>query len=181
MVATGNTIYDNYDGVYLNDNTVTVTGNRIFVNTNAGVLIGVNGGTIEDNDIYSNATGVLSSGVGAGGYFNIQNNLIYANTTEALNLSGGGSGPGNSIIGNTIWQSVGPRSACRVRRSTPPSPTTSSGATKARSSRSRRTAPAACRSSIISIIAAPLARRHWHRSAVPATPRSRLGSSRNRP
>ena len=108
VVATGNTIYDNYDGVYLNDNTVTVTGNRIFVNTNAGVLIGVNGGTIEDNDIYSNATGVLSSGVGQpGGYFNIQNNLIYANTTEALNLSGGGSGPGNSIIGNTIWQSVG--------------------------------------------------------------------------
>ena len=119
MVATSNAIYDNYDGIDINDKTVTVTGNRIFVNTIAGVLIGLNGGTIETTTS-TQMEPALSSGVGAGGYFNIQNNLIYANTTEALNLSGGGSGPGNSIIGNTIWQSVGTSIGLSVRRSTPP-------------------------------------------------------------
>ena len=106
-IATGNTIYDNYDGVFLGDSTVTVTGNRIFVNSNAGCRVQSSGGTIEDNDIYSNGTGILATGIGSGSYVNIQNNLIYANTVTALNLSGGGGGPGNSIIGNTIWQSVG--------------------------------------------------------------------------
>ena len=106
-VATANTIYDNYDGVFLGDGSVTLTGNRIFVNTDAGVVISSSGGTVENNDIYSNGTGIIASNVSPGTYFNIQNNLIYANTTQALNLSGGGGGPGNSIIGNTIWQSVG--------------------------------------------------------------------------
>ena len=103
-VATDNTIYGNYDGVYINDLSVGGGDNRIFVNSNAGVVIGGSGGIVENDRIYSNGTGIIGT-IAAGDYFNIQDNLIYDNTSGAILLSGGGTG--NAIIGNTIWQSVG--------------------------------------------------------------------------
>ncbi|MEO6842783.1 MAG: right-handed parallel beta-helix repeat-containing protein [Bradyrhizobium sp.] len=104
-IAIGNTIYQNYIGMQVNDLTVTATQNRIFVNSNAGVVISGNGGIVEGNRIYSNGTGIIGSLFSS--YFLIENNLIYSNSNGAIAISGGGSGPGNAIVGNTIWQSVG--------------------------------------------------------------------------
>ena len=105
-VASGNVIYGNYYGVYLNDTTSLLIGNRIFENSMAGVEVGGGGAVIENNRIYSNGTGVLSSQA-TGNLINIQNNLIYQNVNGAINLNGSGSTTGFEIIGNTLWQSVG--------------------------------------------------------------------------
>ena len=100
--ATGNDVYSNYDGIYAYDLTSVVSGNRIFSNANNGITANAYGGTIIGNRIYSNKTGIKSSLYN--GSIDIEENLIYANTTAGVDLS---YGNGSKLISNTIWQSVG--------------------------------------------------------------------------
>ena len=90
-VASNNTISGNYDGIDISSGGA-VSGNRIFVNTDAGVVIGSSGGSVLDNRIYSNGIGVLSGATYSYAPFNIQNNLIYDNSSGAIDLSSSSSG-----------------------------------------------------------------------------------------
>ena len=107
-VAKNNDIYGNFNGIYIENSSASVTGNRIFSNSNSGVVIGYNGGVVIGNRIYSNKTGISGTPYSYQSY-DIENNLIYANTSAGIDISGGGATAGalNKIIGNTVYQSVG--------------------------------------------------------------------------
>jgi hypothetical protein len=101
-VAAGNTIYNNYIGLDNSDGTPTVTGNRIFTNSYAGVEFGYYGGTLLDDQIYSNGVGVLDNEDYYGTAV-IENDLIYQNSSYAVELTGGS----DQIVNDTIWQPTG--------------------------------------------------------------------------
>ena len=100
-VATGNVVFGNYDGILVDN--AKAQSNRVFSNSDVGISISVNGGTILDNRIYSNGTGIKNQQFSFGAS-DIEENLIYANNIAGISLF---SSSGNKIIGNTISQSVG--------------------------------------------------------------------------
>ena len=106
-VAKNNDVYGNYDGIYTQDMTSLIAGNRIFSNTDDGILVTAYGALITGNRIYSNKNGIAGT-LYTNGRYDIENNLIYANTVAGIDIGGGGNQPpNNKIIGNTIYQSVG--------------------------------------------------------------------------
>ena len=107
-IAKNNDVYGNFNGIYIENSSASVTGNRIFSNSNSGVVIGNNGGVVIGNRIYSNKTGISGTPYSFQSY-DIENNLIYTNTSAGIDITGGGATAGapNKIIGNTIYQSVG--------------------------------------------------------------------------
>jgi len=107
VVAKNNDVYGNYDGIYTQDMTSLIAGNRIFSNADDGILVTAYGALITGNRIYSNKNGIAGT-LYTNGRYDIENNLIYANTAAGIDIGGGGNQlPNNKIIGNTIYQSVG--------------------------------------------------------------------------
>ena len=94
--ASDDDIYGNTTGVLL-DTGAHLLDSRVFANTGSGVSLFGNSSVI-GNRIYSNATGISGSSA------DIENNLVYANSLGAIQMS---FGQGGRIIGNTIYQSVG--------------------------------------------------------------------------
>ena len=108
VIATGNTIFGNYNGVESFDAASTLSANRIFGNSHAGVYLDGSSAMVVNNQIYSNGLGVLAN-PNYNGSATLIGNLIYANSAGGVVLSGGAgqSGVLNKIVSNTIWQSTG--------------------------------------------------------------------------
>jgi parallel beta-helix repeat protein len=102
--VTGNLVYTNVTGIDAQGG--SVYSNRLY-NDSSAAIYAVNGNTaIYDNKMYSNAVGIETAD-GYGGL--IDNNLIYANTLDAILLAPTSSStPGDvEITNNTIYEPLG--------------------------------------------------------------------------
>ncbi|MEM7315823.1 MAG: Ig-like domain-containing protein, partial [Planctomycetota bacterium] len=108
--AIDNTVYDNEQGITTtrSGGFNTISNNRIF-NNNIGILEQSYDATISANQIYSNLTGIIVSAFRSGYTKAINNNLIYANRDQGINLEMQASFYTYDAIvdSNTIYQEVG--------------------------------------------------------------------------
>jgi parallel beta-helix repeat protein/VCBS repeat-containing protein len=105
--ATQNVVYSNASGIYATGG--SVNGNRVFNNTQTGIELQYNA-SASNNQVYSNSIGIE----GYGNYYaydlyysfsgQITNNLIYANTSEGVEIDGGN---GAQVVNNTIYNPIG--------------------------------------------------------------------------
>ena len=88
--ASGNAVFGNYNGIYVNGGGATIDGNRIYSNTNYGLLLeNMNGANYASGPNY---------------YAAACSNVIYANSTGGIYLSGDLD---LSLLNNTVYQPVG--------------------------------------------------------------------------
>ncbi len=100
MTVRDNLIHHNYFGFDIPAVTGTVQRNQIYANSNAGIRLSGTSNLIE-NQIYTNATGVLLTGSSTTS--TVRNNLIYNNTNFGIDVSNGNY----LITHNTIVHPVG--------------------------------------------------------------------------
>ncbi|RLE68187.1 MAG: hypothetical protein DRJ45_08335, partial [Thermoprotei archaeon] len=79
--------------------------NRIYFNTDHGVHLTGYSGTVRNNAIYGNSTGIHADHSHYQG--TIENNLIYDNENYGIVLVNASYSTGTDVINNTIYQSVG--------------------------------------------------------------------------
>ena len=97
-----NDIFDNYAGIITVDSNSTVDYNRVYDNVGTGISVSQSS-PVYDNVIYSNSVGLYLNSSYMG---EINNNLIYANTTQGI-LDEAGSSAGTQIVNNTIYEPQG--------------------------------------------------------------------------
>jgi parallel beta-helix repeat protein len=95
-----NQIHHNYFGLDSPSTAGTVQHNQIYANSSAGIRLSGTSNLI-DNQVYSNATGILLTGSSTTS--SLRNNLIYSNTNVGIDVSNGNY----LIVGNTISHPVG--------------------------------------------------------------------------
>jgi hypothetical protein len=102
-IIRGNVAYNNGYGIYAGGDTSAhpISGNRVYDNFQAGIGA-YDSATILGNSIYSNAVGIAT----AGGTGVIEDNVIYANTSQGLLINGSTDGR-RLFSNNTIDQGVG--------------------------------------------------------------------------
>ncbi|MHC4716150.1 MAG: right-handed parallel beta-helix repeat-containing protein, partial [Planctomycetota bacterium] len=99
-----NTIHHNERGVNLQRG--SVSHNRIYANTNYGVVIEYKSGTVQNNHIYGNSTGIYDGHTENAAY--IRNNLVYDNENYGIYLTVTGTYAGPTYVyNNTVHQNVG--------------------------------------------------------------------------
>jgi parallel beta-helix repeat protein len=98
--ATGNEVYGNYFGIYVEHSNSVVAGNRVYDHSFAGIRTN-QASPVLDNVVYSNAIGIRAESSFSS---RIENNLIYANTDQGIYLNGVDNA---QIFNNTIDQLVG--------------------------------------------------------------------------
>ncbi len=100
MTISDNLVHHNYFGFDIPSVTGTIRRNRIYANSSAGIR---QSGTsnVLNNQIYSNATGILLTGTSTTS--TVRNNLIYDNTNVGIDVSNGNY----LITDNTIVHPVG--------------------------------------------------------------------------
>ncbi len=105
--ALRNVTYNNFDGISANSGAL-VNENRSYHNSNSGISLNVLSGLTSNanrNVVYSNNLGIL---VGTNFSGLLANNLIYANTSAGVQMSGAGSFSGApKLVNNTIFQPAG--------------------------------------------------------------------------
>lgn len=116
--ARENVVYDNYNGITSADSysTASIIGNRVFKNSNVGILAGYRS-EVSGNHVYSNSYGIGGAKLPwhkypPGFVGTIKNNLVYDNSDRGIYVSGSGGGlPTVSsharIINNTVYQETG--------------------------------------------------------------------------
>ncbi len=100
--AFDNVVFGSNYGIYVFDSNSPVYANRVYDNVSAGILIG-GASPVYDNVIYSNGVGLE---LGFGYNSEVNNNLIYANTNQAILVENGGAYP-TQIVNNTLYQPQG--------------------------------------------------------------------------
>ena len=101
--AYDNVVFGNNYGIYTFDSNSLVYGNRVYNNASAGILTD-QVSPVYDNIIYSNGLGLeLAYGYNS----EVNNNLIYANTSQAILVENSDVNATTQIVDNTIYQPQG--------------------------------------------------------------------------
>ena len=101
-----NVVYTNVTGIYAQNG--SVDGNRVYNNSAAGINA-FGSTTIQDNEVYSNGTGInLSNPYGYEGFSGtVANNLLEGNTLAGIHDDAGQGTTAQELANNTIYQQTG--------------------------------------------------------------------------
>ena len=97
-----NVVYSNLYGIY-DQGASTISGNRAFNNSTAGLYLTGSNTQVVSNQVYSNSVGIKTAFSFTG---LIADNVVYANTNQGL-LIESGQNTEKEIVSNTIYQPVG--------------------------------------------------------------------------
>ena len=114
-MATENTVYENFNGINVDGSTsgnvgeVIASGNRVYDNRNIGIWARDTKTVVRGNTVYSNAIGIQGSRQSYQFDGLIENNLVYANTSQGIVLDDATMwiGPSPRVYSNTIYQPTG--------------------------------------------------------------------------
>ena len=98
-----NVIYGNYFGIYTYYGGLNVHNNRLYDNTYIAISMD-NPGQIVANDLYSNNIGIQVDLNFAGP---IEDNLVYASTTDGILVETSNNNPVTYVVNNTVYQVSG--------------------------------------------------------------------------
>ena len=101
----GNAIYGNFNGIWIRNSSNGVTDdNRIYSNTNVGILIDSAGGErIVNNLVYNNSNGGIHD-ISTFAGVSILNNTVYQPVNDAITISGS---TGDLVANNILWVEAG--------------------------------------------------------------------------
>ena len=98
-VLTGNEVYGNSYGVYLEGEAATVTGNTIHDNVNTGLHVTGYGAEVSGNTVYGNATGIYTYGYGDDTTV-IGGNTVFDNRSYGIYAGNNTLAVGNEVYGH---------------------------------------------------------------------------------